>query len=78
MPIELVTDKKRIEESCVKLLSEALEEARSGEISECVIIMLRRDGFWAWRHSETLRTSETIGRLEIVKHEIMAKYRESQ
>jgi hypothetical protein len=63
-----------VRDNVVKLLAGALEEARNGEITSVIVILQRADGDWSDRASDTLKFSEAIGRLEILKQEWIEQY----
>ena len=80
-PISIVpkaTVGDEVKADCIKTLKDALVLAESGEIDVVVMILGRVDGMWHTKTSETMRLSETIGRLEILKQEWIAKLLESE
>jgi hypothetical protein len=68
------TADKEVQESILRLLREALEEAERGEIDNLIMIIGTPAGEWTDRASDTVKFSEAIGRLEITKQEWIAKY----
>lgn len=58
----------------IAFLEEQLEETRKGNVAQLLIISRGRDGLWCWEQAGDARAVEIIGRLEIVKHEITARY----
>jgi hypothetical protein len=76
-PVKLVAKPTADEEVCksvVTLLTDALAHAEAGEIDTVLLIAHYVDGEWSDAFSDTNRYSETIGRLEIAKHEWIANY----
>jgi hypothetical protein len=64
----------QVRESIVAILATALKEARNGEITSVIMILQHSDGDWSDRASETIKFTEAIGRLEILKQEWIAVY----
>jgi len=58
----------------VAFLEEQLGEVRAGNVAELLVISRARDGVWCWERAGDTTTTEMVGRLEIVKHEITAHY----
>jgi hypothetical protein len=81
MTIVSLVERQPIESSCkediISHLEEALERARSGEMDALVLIERRTDGYWRWDRSVNVLTCDIVGRLEIVKAEIIAGYLQS-
>lgn len=53
--------------SVVKVLEDALAEAKDGNVSSVLVIAVHPDGEWSDWQSATDRLSEMIGRIEIAK-----------
>jgi len=76
-PVKLVakpTADEEVRKSVVALLKDVLVHAEAGEIDTVLLIAHYVDGAWSNACSDTNRYSETIGRLEIAKHEWIANY----
>jgi hypothetical protein len=58
----------------VAFLEKHLKNAREGLVSEVLIVSKGRDGLWQFDQGGDATATDMIGRLEIVKHEIVAKY----
>ena len=58
----------------VAVMEKHLEHARQGLVAATLIISKGRDGMWQWDEAGDATTCDMIGRLEIVKHEITARY----
>ena len=63
-----------VRKSAVDILNKMLAEAESGQITTLVVIVGRPDGTWGDYFSGSENCSTLIGRLEIMKHELIAKY----
>lgn len=58
----------------VEFLERHLKNAQDGLVATVLVISKGRDGMWQWDEAGDATTSDMIGRLEIVKHEIVARY----
>lgn len=68
------TVEDEVRASVVELLSVRLAEAKAGDISTVVIITRSASGEWDDCASNTEHFSESVGRLEIIKHRWIEKY----
>lgn len=76
-PITLVpkpTPEAEVRDSVIRILREMLEEAEAGHLTSVFVILQDENGLWAHRASKTTRISETIGRIEMAKQELIANY----
>jgi hypothetical protein len=69
---------EEVRDSVVRLLSEALAEAKEGHVRTVVLILGYPNGDWANKASFTDRYSEAIGRLEITKQEWIKQYLDNE
>ena len=76
-PIKLVTPPtadRQTRESVIGLLRDALVEAEAGNVDMVIIMSRHINGDWTDRASQDDRFTDTIGRIEIVKAQMMALY----
>lgn len=64
----------RRREAAIDLLETWLAKARAGEIAEVVIFVRMATNWWGWGDSGCDDFAATIGRLELVKGEMIAEY----
>ena len=65
---------EEVQQSLIKILEEALELVREGQVSSGIVILNRVDGCWHERFSETISVSRDVGRLEIIKQKLISKF----
>lgn len=71
------TVSEEVRTTLIRELERTLVEARAGDISECMIVVQHADKtLWSDRSSLLTDLVTWAGRLEIVKLEIIAKYKE--
>ena len=68
------TVEQEIKNDLVEMLRRTLAEAESGEISGVFMIVTRLDGDWSDRWTGITKMSDTIGRVEIIKQQLIHKY----
>lgn len=56
-------------ESVIKMLEDALVDAKEGKITCLVMIIQKTGGIWGNRSSRALNFAEAIGQLEITKYD---------
>lgn len=72
--VNKATADEEVKESVIRLLRETLEQAEAGEVDSILMIVGSPSGEWLDKASETVKFSETIGRLEISKQEWINRY----
>jgi hypothetical protein len=71
------TVSEEVRTTLIRELERTLAEARAGDISECMIVVQHADtALWSDRSSLLTDLVKWAGRLEIVKLDIIAKYKE--
>lgn len=61
------TASDEIRADVIEILEDALVQAKQGQITSLVVIMLHPDGSWSDWQSSTTQLSEVVGRLECAK-----------
>lgn len=80
-PISLAERRKAeptLQEQVIEGLEKMLDHARKGDVDTVLVIAKRPDGLWQFVTAGNAFTTEMVGRLEIIKHDMIVKYIEDE
>lgn len=80
-PISLAEHRKAEptrQEQVIEALEKMLAFARKGDVDTVLVIAKRPDGMWQFETAGEAYTTDMVGRLEIIKHDMIEKYIEDE
>lgn len=69
--VPVKTPQQEIDQQAIEVLEFYIDQVKSGVCTEVIVIGKMSGGKWGHKNSGTLNVIETVGQLEIMKHDLV-------